>query len=204
MKKTARHFINVKPHKLPAVMNMKNIIAGVALGLAAPVWAAPSVVPETQPLRLAIEDLSRSFPAGYQRGAEFLKRLDAVKGEAEFKALQREALLASPLLDFDRLLVVKRLDDPAARPKGKMNVGHVLGLPQNWQSNASLEKTAYDNEITVLSSVRSDSKLTTLFRPVTPAFVGDMDLNFDGNRLLFSMPGTNGWQVWEIKVDGTG
>ena len=185
-------------------MNMKNIIAGVAFGLAAPVWAAPSAVPETQSLRLAIEDLSRSFPAGYQRGAEFLKRLDSVKDEAEFKALQREALLANPLLDFDRLLVVKRLDDPSARPKGKMNVGHALGLPQNWQSNASLEKTAYDNEIAVLTSVRSDSKLTTLFRPASPAFVGDMDLNFAGDRLLFSMPVTNGWQVWEIKVDGTG
>ncbi len=32
-----------------------------------------------------------------------------------------------------------------------------------------------------------------------------MDLNFDADKMLFSMPGSNGrWQIWEIKADGTG
>ena len=44
-----------------------------------------------------------------------------------------------------------------------------------------------------------------LFKPDTPAFVGDVDLHFDADRLLFSMPGTHGrWQIWEVGIDGTG
>ena len=97
-------------------------------------------------------------------------------------------MLANPLLDFDRLLLVKRTP---------------LGLPQNWQGNTSIGKTGYDNEIAVLSPVRPDGKLTTLFKPQDSAFVGDVDLHFDGQRMLFSMPVKGTWQVCEIKADGS-
>jgi len=80
-----------------------------------------------------------------------------------------------------------------------------LGLPANWQGNESLPKNGYDNEIAVLSPVRPGGKIRTLFRPAGGAFVGDLDLHFDADRLLFSMPGGNGrWQVHEMEVDGTG
>ncbi len=163
---------------------------------------------DTAAVRLAIEDLSRSFPDKYVRGPEFLARLDVCekkidelkaaldRGEPEAEqltrevvAVTREALLANPLLDFDRLLLVKR---------------NQLGLPQNWQGNTSIGQRGYDNEIAVLSPVHPDGKLTTLFKPKDSAFVGDLDLNFDGARMLFSMPGSSGWQVWEIAADGSG
>ena len=35
-------------------------------------------------------------------------------------------------------------------------------------------------------------RLTTLYRPAGGRFVGDVDLNFDADRLLFSMPEENG------------
>ena len=47
----------------------------------------------------------------------------------------------------------------------------------------------YDNEIAVLSPRRPDGKLTTLYRPENGSFVGDVDLHFDADRMLFSMPG---------------
>jgi hypothetical protein len=81
-------------------------------------------------LRMAIEDLSRTFPDRYTRGGEFLRRLDAIEprlkdalaaqaqadpkrrkappsadcivDDPEALALKREALLANPLLGFDR------------------------------------------------------------------------------------------------------
>ncbi len=63
----------------------------------------------------------------------------------------------------------------------------------------------YDNQIAVLSPVRPDGKLSTLFQPEHGAFVGDVELHFDAARLLFSMPKPNGrWQVHEMGVDGRG
>jgi len=68
----------------------------------------------------------------------------------QFAELKQEALLANPLLDFDRLLLVKR---------GAGN----LGLPANWQGNCSTASTGYDNEIAVLSPVRPGGTLQALY-----------------------------------------
>ncbi len=161
-------------------------------------------------LRRTIEDLSGMYPEWYNKDGGYLKRLEGFEARfagsshgatldaaawAEFAAFQREALLANPLLaEFERLLVIKR------------NVsGKSLGLPQNWQGNCSLPLTEYDNEIAVLSPVRGESALTTLYKPARSLFVGDMDLDFDGSRLLFSMPGSQERsQIWELRMDGSG
>jgi len=107
----------------------------------------------------------------------------------------RELALKNPALDFARLLLVRR---------GARN----LGLPANWQSNSSLRPTGYDNDLALLTDFRRPDRLgeiRTLFRPDGGKFVGDVDLHFDGGRMLFSMPGKhNRWQVWEIRTDGTG
>ena len=168
-------------------------------------------------LRLAINDLTTTFGDRYRNGPAFLKRLEMCeqrlaeiraalrRGDhsadqkvpalvTDFRRLQQDALLANPLLDFDRLLLVKR------------DLKHAeQGLPQNWQGNCALPKNGYDNEIAVLSPVRPEGRLTTLFRPEQGRFVGDVDLHFQADKLLFSMPGPKGrWQIWEIRTDGTG
>ncbi len=153
-------------------------------------------------LRRAIEDLTQSFPEQYARGPEYLARLDQFEQSdaqelaqltEEIAALRREALLANPLLlDFDRLLLIRRKADR-------------LGLPQNWQGNCATHKTGYDNQIAVLSPVQPGGKLTTLYQPEKGHFVGDVDLHFDAQRMLFSMPGSHDrWQIWEIGADGSG
>ena len=93
-------------------------------------------------------------------------------------AARREALIeANPLLAFERLLFIRRK-------------GH-HGLPQNWQGNCAMSRAGYDNEIAVLSPVRPGGELTTLYRPESNRFVGDVDLHWDADRMLFSMPGEN-------------
>lgn len=151
-------------------------------------------------LRLAIEDLIATFGERYPKGSEFLARWeqlsssigqDAAGAEARFRALRDEALLANPLLDADGLLVLKR-------KKGQ------LGLPTNHQCNSALEPTGYDNELAILSPARPGGALRTLYRPQDGRCVGEMDLHFDADRLLFSMPVGGRWQIHEIGLDGTG
>jgi formylglycine-generating enzyme required for sulfatase activity len=160
---------------------------------------------------LAVDDLIQSYGPKYPRGAEYRAALQELyptiselKANADdeslakasveirrFRALASAALLANPVIDFDRLAFVKR----SARN---------LGLPANWNGNSSIPREGYDNEIVVLSPVRPGGTLTTLFKPPMSAFVGDLDLAFDGSRMLFSMPGgDNGrWHIWEIATKG--
>ncbi|NLF59051.1 MAG: hypothetical protein GX580_15580, partial [Candidatus Hydrogenedens sp.] len=165
-------------------------------------WSSPQQ--RAAALRRAVNDLAAAYPAEYTGAAAFLARLDALEprlapeseglqeAASELLALQREALLANPLLDFDQLLLVRRAE-------GNM------GLPQNWQGNCSMGRTGYDNEIAVLSPVRPDGALTTLYKPGRDVFVGDVDLNFDADKMLFSMLGSHDrWQIWEIGADGSG
>lgn len=165
-------------------------------------------------LERAILDLMDSFPDRYPRGTEFLERVEALAprieaiyagaalgdpaalAEAEAAlVLERDALLANPLLDFDELLVVRRSDSTP-----------VLGLPQNWQGNCSLPPGDYENEIAALRWRENDAAAwRTLYRPAAARFAGDVDLNFDADRLLFSMPDDRGkYQIWEIGIDGNG
>ncbi|HOD81876.1 MAG: Formylglycine-generating sulfatase enzyme [Planctomycetes bacterium ADurb.Bin126] len=149
-------------------------------------------------LRLAVQDLMATFGPRYPKGADFLKRLAALEpklasgqGQDEFAALQKEALLANPLIDFDKILLVRRS-------------GSGGGLPANWQGNSSLKKNGYDNEIAILSPL-NDGEVKTVYKPEKGEFVGDVDLHFDADRMLFSTIGKNGaWAVGEVKVDGTG
>ncbi len=173
-------------------------ILSCLISMAAPAKESPAQQPgpELKAVRRAIEDLVQSYPGKYVHGKEYLARAGEIAQLPEgrdrreaLRSLQREALLANPLLDFRRLLLVRR---KAGR----------TGLPCNWQGNESLPRTGYDNQIAILSLDGLDGELQTVFRPDSSLFVGDLELHFDGRRLLFSMPGENGrWQVHEITVD---
>ena len=167
---------------------------------------------QVQSLRLAIEDLIATFGDAYPRGQEYRDRLEAIRqqlptlgpqeAQRRLDALRDEALLANPLLDFDSLIVLKRR-------RGQ------LGLPTNHQCNPSLPQRGYDNEIAIFPLPAGPSPRRgmqpaasktpqTIFRPQQGFFVGEIDLHFDGDRLLFTMPNGRTWQIWEIRVDGTG
>ncbi len=166
----------------------------------------------TQALRLAIEDLAKTYPDKYKNGAAYLSRLDAIEKEmpaiqkaladnddkaimdfgARCDSLQREALiLNNPVIDFDKILLIKR---DASR----------LCLPANWQGNSSV-KPATLNEIAAMPIREKNPPLQRVFKPQRDVFVGDVRLHFDGARILFSSIGSNDrWQIFETKLDGTG
>lgn len=152
-------------------------------------------------LRRAVEDLTKNFPQQYP--AKHLKRLEEIERKlaeqddaaiestaVELVEFRREALLANPLLDFDKLLLVKRRGNH--------------GMPQNWVGNCA-KRGPFHDEIAVLSPVRPDGKLTTLYRPEAGRFVGDVDLHWDGDKMLFSSQLANRrYEVFEIRSDGSG
>jgi len=157
-------------------------------------------------LRMAIDDLSTNFPDRYRNGDVYLKRLQTLRAkhdrlapasepaayaaiERRFEELKNEALLANPLLDFDRLLMIRRRADR-------------LGLPSNFNSNPDLQPTGYDNALVAFSLVRPGGGLETIFRPEGDRFIGDVDLHYDANRLLLSTPDANSrWGVAELHLD---
>ena len=105
--------------------------------------ASTNLVMDPVPLRRAIEDLSRSFPGQYTRGAEFLKRLGAIEAKPNtdaFLVLQREALLANPLMNFDRLLMIKRSDGSTPQLRIGIQAGgaDTLGLSLNYHCLATI------------------------------------------------------------------
>ena len=106
-------------------------------------------------------------------------------------ALARTVALANPLLDFDTILFVERKSNSPS-----------LGLPTNWQSNSSLSRGGFDDRIARLNLRTGD--VETVFRP-GEKFVGDVDLDFDAGRVLFSMIDPRGiWQIWEMGLDTAG
>jgi len=162
--------------------------------------------PRWRALRMAIEDLSASFPDRYRKGDDYLKRLAALRAGNDrlppdadpatyagivkrFEALANEGLLANPLLDFDRLLMIRRR---ASR----------LGLPRNYNGNTDIAPTGYANTLVALSPVRPGGKLETVFQPEGDRFIGDIDLHYDADRLLLSTPDGKGrWGVAELDLD---
>jgi len=183
-------------------------------------------------LRLATADLQETFGAKYAGGPQYLARLEQLQKAvtqatppaerrglaeleklaalvAEFDALKREALLANPLLDFDRLVLIRRRPDgdPRRAEGTGFGVGEYIGLPrQSSKCNPGIDKPFdWDNQIAVLQPVRPEGKMTTLYQSEGRRLITDLDLHWDADRLLFSMPGSlNNWQVFEIAADGKG
>ncbi len=179
---------------------------------------------DTAKLRAAIEHLIATYGDQYPRGSSYLERLAEIEQlsaglaprqlNARFRALQREALLANPLLaELPGVLLVKR------RPKTPQQIrnssthdswvglngalGREIGLPSNHECNASLERDGYDNEICLLTPVSAEGQLQTVYQPPPGRYVGEIDLHFDGHRLLMTQSAEANWQLWEVALDGT-
>jgi hypothetical protein len=51
----------------------------------------------------------------------------------------------------------------------------------------------------------SSGEMKTLYRPDKERFIGDLDLHYDADKMLFSMPDERDrWQIWEVRADGSG
>ena len=171
-------------------------------------------------VRRAIADMQKDFPehydgalylqalAKFERGREGWLASRANGGQAEPEAPGelladvRRALLANPLLDFDKVLVVQRnFSGNKARQATGADAGFV---PHNYENHNSIRRSNWDNEVMVLSGLRTEPRLERLYKPGGSQIVRDIRLHFDADRILFSQPDTNGrWAVYEMRRDGS-
>lgn len=182
-------------------------LAGAALAAHADrdAWARRLARLQPEAVRLALEDQAARWPDACQppdrawcdalgptRDA-LLARLRGGDASAETEAAAllrraRAALLANPLLDFGDLLAVRRS-------------ANNLGLPQNWQQPRDLDHRGLTNEIAVLTGLRGEPSLQTLYRPAPGTYAGDLQLHWDARRLMFTGQNAKGLhRVYELDV----
>ncbi|MDR0327346.1 MAG: SUMF1/EgtB/PvdO family nonheme iron enzyme [Planctomycetaceae bacterium] len=165
-------------------------------------------------LGLMIDDLGKTFPEHFPADRyrtewqQFLARFaqltrDTKSDEQEilhqyrslvvdYLAFQRKVVLAHPLLDFDRLLFVKRPAGEIATPSN--NSYTTESVSKHIASElCTLERTSSSWEV---------AKVRTVFKPNHPLTILDPDLDFDGQHVLFSMQGENGrWHLFEQNLE---
>jgi formylglycine-generating enzyme required for sulfatase activity len=166
-------------------------------------------------LRLAVRDLMETHGTRYPQGPEYLRRLEdlagqlqqpaaAAKARADLLVLEREALLANPLLDFDRLLVLKRRFPKPADARHAMGAALGVGTLNAHTSDDTPRQGPWNDELTVLSELRHQPRAATLYQPGNNQTLIDPVLHSDARRLLFAKQGARekNWRIWEIGADG--
>lgn len=158
---------------------------------------APKTTFPTEPLRRMMADWQKKTGKEYPNRSTFEEKLKPFEAETlaesatpeAFEALKREILLANPDLNFERILFIQRK-------------GGGLGLPQNYNSNCVLPKTGYGNTLCELN-LRTGAR-RTLFTPPNDFWMGDLELHFDAEKVLFSMPSPQmadpRWRLWELAL----
>jgi hypothetical protein len=168
-----------------------------------------------------VDDLSKTYGAAYA-GARHRAAIDALAARTNEvrqalagtdAARQREAeslieaarqsLLANPLLDFDRLLAVRRVMDPK---KARQDMHGELGfIALNSHNHVTIRKTGWKNDIVRISDLRGSPKIESVYRGDGSGLIRDIELDFDAQRLLFTGINTNkNLALFECLPDGTG
>lgn len=175
-----------------------------------------SVEAKPEALRMAINDLASTFGARYAHAADYLERLDAIdaqlkvgastQAKAALESLQREALLANPLLDFEELLVLKRGFPKPAAARNALGAALGVGTLNAHTSDDTPREGRWKDELAVLTDLRGTTRLRTLYRPEADETIIDPAVHFDGKRILFAKNGVRekNWRLWEIGTDGRG
>ncbi len=143
--------------------------------------------------RLPVVQQSLATPADTAR---------AIGQAEELLTLKREIMLANPLLDGDKILVARyRLGD-----KARKAMAPDLGTaPNNWSSLLSSRRRGYDAEIAVLSGLRGERHMQTVYKPESDVPVSDIQLHWDAGRILFSsLDSARKWNIYEVGIDGKG
>lgn len=169
--------------------------------------------------RLAMNDLEDSYPDRTEINKKYIEALNNLKNKRDTfltgiknnnheilnEANQLlntldEGLISNPLLDFDKIILLRR--DLGDNARSAMSGG--LGIaPANHNNNASIPhpEKGWKNEISILTDLKNKRKLETLYKPKKGVIINDLSLNFNGNDLLYSSIGTNNcWHLFSLNT----
>ncbi|MBE7503092.1 MAG: hypothetical protein HS113_22980 [Verrucomicrobiales bacterium] len=156
-------------------------------------------------LRRAIADLKATFGERYPDDAAFLARLaqieprlqegEDLEARADFVALQREALLANPLVRDQPILYI-------VRPQYRSSYHAIDTLFHTDEANT---RDFEGGGAMKLIDFGDGGKVRTLLE-VPAGIARDPEVHFSGRKIVFALrrhAGEN-WHIWEINADGTG
>ena len=147
-------------------------------------------------LTAAVEYLIATCGDRYPGGPGYLKRLEGVKdaGSEDFKRLQREALLAAPLVSARPILFVTRRQYTNEH-------GTEATMCQTGQVNTRCFRGGGALKVLHLPG----GKATTILN-LPQGIARDPEVHFDGKKILFSMRKniTDDYHLYEINIDGSG
>ncbi len=168
--------------------------------------------------RASLEHLINEFGDAFEQGPACINELaeiksqylaassgdqDRVKGEAyqQLIRLQRKAFLSSPVIDFDEILMVKRKLD-LSDWNGITQKAKIIrfGFPSNHECNSSLVKDGFDDEICLLSDFSGEGVVKTVYNPDNQGYVGEIDLHWEGDRMLFTRSDSVNWKIMEMDL----
>jgi len=195
---------NIRHIHFPALM----VFLLASAVLAEPAAGRRSVPPKERgvALQAAIEDLITTFGDQYPKGRDYLTRLSNLKRrmneagqtviaeiEAEFADLQREALIANPLVSGQQILFIVRHQyksdhhNTATMFKtGEINTN-------SFQGGGAMKTVDFAKGGKVRTLIESSEGL-----------VRDPEVHFDGKKIIFSMRKNikDDYHIYEINSDG--
>ncbi|MDR2762443.1 MAG: hypothetical protein LBB88_07585, partial [Planctomycetaceae bacterium] len=131
--------------------------------------------------KIANIDLSKAINLPIEKQDEIIETL---KNFGEFR---KEALLANPLLKFDKLLFRRAKND---------------GLTANWISNAARGKHNYSNALATVSPQNPQGESKTIIKDPNDSFVGDINLHWNADKILVTaLAKDRTWQIFELNLN---
>ncbi|HOB98623.1 MAG TPA: hypothetical protein PKM43_07745 [Verrucomicrobiota bacterium] len=171
---------------------------------------AAEAIQKVSTLAQAIARLTADYGDLYPAGQRHAERLDAIRqaleaappgsstaAEAELETLEREALLAHPLLDAHPLLFVVR------RQYARDHHNTATFFPK---AKTEFNDGAFAGGGALrLLDRKTGGRLTTLVE-LPEGIVRDPDVDYDGQRIVFALRrnAEDSYHIWQIRPDGTG
>ena len=148
-------------------------------------------------LRAAMEDLMNTFGERYPNGRAYLKRLRHIEqtGIREFTQLQREALIANPLVSGRPILFIERRQYKSDHHNtatmfvtGEINTSSFVG-------GGAMKTVDFSRGGEVKTIIETSEGL-----------IRDPEVHFDGRKIIFSMRKNieDDYHIYQIDADGSG
>ena len=159
---------------------------------------AALAVPDVKAMREAITFLQATYGARYPRGAEFLSRLadmEKTPDAAALAALQKEALIANPLVSGQPILF-------ATHHQYASDHHNTETVFQTGEINA--DKFKGGGALRVIDFAKGGEE-RTLVDLGNEGVTRDPEVSFDGSKVLFAMRRSvkEDYHIYEVKADGS-